>query len=192
MCPVCASEPEDTYHAFFRCPRAVGLWQAMASDWRLPDVRKLVNPGPEWLLHILGDSTETERLHLLMTLWRSWHVRNDIVHHKRPPTVESSKRFLHSYVNSLVAIQAEPHADHVKGKTVVGADLISRSSSHVIQPKDLLRRWLPPPAGWTSLNVDGSFCEHDHSAGAGMILRGSDGNPIFAACRQLRTCASLL
>ena len=29
LCPLCASDPEDTLHAFCRCPRAVGLWQAM-------------------------------------------------------------------------------------------------------------------------------------------------------------------
>jgi hypothetical protein len=116
LCPLCATEPEDTFHALCRCPRAVALWQAMAQHWGLPEIHQLMNSGPEWLLHTLANLPEEVRLMLLMTIWRSWHVRNEIVHHKRPPTVEASKRFLLSYVNSLVSIKKYPDLDQVKGK----------------------------------------------------------------------------
>ena len=55
----------------------------------------------------------------MMTLWRCWYVRNEMVHHKKPPPVEVSKNFLISYVDSLVGIQNSPHADPIKGKQVV-------------------------------------------------------------------------
>lgn len=80
----------------------------MASHWSLPAVGNLVRTGPEWLLQLLGELPETDRLHLLMTLWRIWHVRNEIVHDKRPPEVEASRRFLLSYVKSLEAIRLHP------------------------------------------------------------------------------------
>jgi hypothetical protein len=36
-----------------------------------------------------------------MTLWRSWHLRNDIIHAKGKATVEQSVNFLISYVPTI-------------------------------------------------------------------------------------------
>ncbi|XBI14594.1 hypothetical protein VPH35_057162 [Triticum aestivum] len=193
---VAASRAPDGRRAvwalLWRCPRAVALWQAMASHWKLPDVRKIAHTGPEWLLNTIGDISETERLHLLMTLWRCWHVRNEIVHNKKPPDIESSRRFLLSYVKSLVAIQQHPTADQVKGKMVTDADQFSNRSSRADAVKEAPLRWTPPPPGWTTLSVDGSYCEHDRTAGTGMVLRDEGGDPIFSSCRELRSCHSPL
>ena len=185
-------EPEDTFHAFCRCPRVVALWQAMAQQWRIPAGTKFHRTGTEWLAQTLCDLPDTERMELMMTLWRCWHVRNEMTHHKQPPPVEASKRLLLSYVDSLVGIQNSPSVDPAKGKQVVDA---------VVSSKDILRgtgtagprpRWTPPAAGWTKLNVDGSFCATTGTAGAGMILRNSSGKIIFSSCRELRSCAEPL
>jgi hypothetical protein len=93
QCPLCAPEPEDTFHAFCRCPRAVALWQVMAEQWRIPAVVTFRRTGPEWLAQTLCDLPDTKRMELMMTLWRCWHVRNEMTHNKRPPPVEASKRF---------------------------------------------------------------------------------------------------
>jgi hypothetical protein len=62
---------------------------------------------------------EQERLMTLMTFWRIWHVRNEIVHEKSTPPIEASRRFLYSYVESLLAIKQDPMADPAKGKVAV-------------------------------------------------------------------------
>jgi ribonuclease HI len=49
-----------------------------------------------------------------------------------------------------------------------------------------------PPAGTAKLNIDGAFFAQTGKAGAGMILRFSDGGVIFSACRDLRMCTSAL
>ena len=192
LCPVCATEPEDTFHALCRCPHAVALWQAMARQWNIPDIRRVMHTGPEWLFHVLADLSPEERMYTLMTIWRCWHVRNEIVHDKRPPPVEASTRFLTSYINSLLAIQAYPHGDHIKGK-MVAAPLYSRKLlSHVEHEKPSALGWEAPPAGWAALNIDGSFSAKDGTAGAGMVLRDEHGDIIFSSCRELRQCASPL
>lgn len=40
--------------------------------------------GPEWLFDLLYELNEDDRMPVLMVLWRRWHVRNEIVHHKSP------------------------------------------------------------------------------------------------------------
>lgn len=43
--------------------------------------------------------SDIDRKMFLMTIWRIWHVRNEIVHDKQPPLVDASRRFLCSYLN---------------------------------------------------------------------------------------------
>ena len=59
---------------------------------------------------------------ILMTLWRAWHVRNEIVHGKPPPPVEASRRFLLSYMESLLQIKYHSGEDMVKGKFILDVE----------------------------------------------------------------------
>jgi hypothetical protein len=93
----------------------------MSEEWSLPNVAPFSNSGEDWVLHLLDGRTELERTRILMTLWRIWHVRNEIVHDKPAPSVESSRRFLCSYVDYvdyLMTIKYCPQTD-VKGKQPV-------------------------------------------------------------------------
>ena len=85
ICPLCGLECEDGFHAMCRCPRAVELWRAMAKDWKLPDIKSVRHTGPEWLFDVLEPLSDTSRMVLLMTMWRTWHARNEITHDKAPP-----------------------------------------------------------------------------------------------------------
>uniref|UniRef100_A0A8I6XQQ1 RNase H type-1 domain-containing protein n=1 Tax=Hordeum vulgare subsp. vulgare TaxID=112509 RepID=A0A8I6XQQ1_HORVV len=128
-----------------------------------------------------------------MTLWRSWHVHNELTHGKKAPPVEASTRFLSSYIETLLCLKQYPSADIAKGKMV-----ISHQGKHITDQEEnrntnvLEERWLQPPRGWTKLNVDGAFNAENHTGGAGMILRGEGGHVIFSSCRYLRSCSSAL
>lgn len=54
---------------------------------------------------------ETQCMLPLMLLWRVWHVRNELTHDKPLIPVEASKKFLCSYVDSLLLIKQGPEVD---------------------------------------------------------------------------------
>jgi hypothetical protein len=92
-----------------------------------------------------------------MILWRIWHIHNEITHQKPLPSVEGSKRFLASYLESLLLIKQFPNADPVKGKSVVVLDQgFACGTKSESRRKDVIK-WLPPVADMAKLNTDGSF-----------------------------------
>jgi ribonuclease HI len=121
-----------------------------------------------------------------MTLWRIWHAHNEITHDKPCPSIEGSRRFLVSYLNSLLLTKQFPAADIMKGKMVINLD---RGFSHAPReegPKKDKPRWSKPPPGAAKLNVDGSFASNGE--GVGMILRDHTGQVNFTACRSMNHC----
>ena len=116
-------ECENTFHTFCRCPMVRTLWKAMTEIWLLPDIAEVSNPDNEWILWMLDGKTETVRVVILMTLWHIWHCRNEVVHQKLAPPVESSR----SYLQSILTIKQFPTTDPVKGKSVVSWEVDSRT-----------------------------------------------------------------
>jgi hypothetical protein len=53
----------------------------MREVWPLPEY--ISNTGPEWLFQALDKLTEQGRMMMLMTFWRIWHVRNEVIHDKK-------------------------------------------------------------------------------------------------------------
>jgi hypothetical protein len=119
LCQVCEQEDEDTFHTFVRCPHGRDLWRAMAEVWNLPDERTLQPTGANWLFHFLDAILETQRAMTLIIFWRVWHAHNEITHAKPCPPIEGSRRFLESYLNTLLMVKLFPHADVAKGKMVI-------------------------------------------------------------------------
>ncbi|KAI5013888.1 hypothetical protein ZWY2020_051963 [Hordeum vulgare] len=186
-------EREDTFHALCRCPIAQCLWRDMEKSWRMPKLEVVRNTGAEWLLHLLDQCMPEERLPVLMTLWRSWHVHNELTHGKKAPPVEASTRFLSSYIETLLCLKQYPSADIAKGKMVIshqGKPITNQDENR--NTNELEERWIQPPRGWTKLNMDGAFNTENHTGGAGMILHGEGGQVIFSSCRYLRSCSSAL
>src|ERR1041384_6351817 len=119
----------------------------MAEHWRIPAPSSFQRSGTEWLAQTLCDLPETERMELMMTLWRCWHVRNEVTHHKPAPPVEASKRFLLSYVDTLIGLQNATTGSLVKGKQVVDVVQHRASILHVPKQPQPHAIWKPPPDG---------------------------------------------
>ena len=102
--------------------------------------------------------------------------------------MEVSRCFLSSYVTSLLGIQQYLQGEWDKGKMTIQQEGAEQPISHVREVTRTTRKWNPPPANWTKLNVDGSFSHEDGRAGTGMVLRDQEGAIIFSACRSLWSC----
>ena len=127
-----------------------------------------------------------------MIFWRVWFVHNEVTHYKPLPSVKGSKRFLISYLNSLILLKQHPNTDPAKGKEVVIPEqAVPRSRKKEGEQRKKKSKWTAPNQGQAKLNVDGSYAQ-DGSAGTGMVLRDSMGTVIFPACRQLFHCADAL
>uniref|UniRef100_A0ACD5Y9T6 Uncharacterized protein n=1 Tax=Avena sativa TaxID=4498 RepID=A0ACD5Y9T6_AVESA len=137
-----------------------------------------------------------ERMMMLMMIWRIWHVRNEITHDKKAPPIEASQCFLCSYLNSILATNQDPMANHAKGKTPIedgDMEPKRRWKPQVGVPQvGIETKWTKPPTGWVKLNIDGSWKEGERKGGTGMILRDAGGGIIFAACRHLLSCENPL
>lgn len=179
ICVVCGMEHEDV---FCRRPMVRDLWEAMWEAWPLPPIENFKNTGSEWCLHALNLVPEQQRMMMMMTWWRCWHVNNEMVHHKLTPPIEASRRFLRSYVDSLLCIKQAPASDPTKGKTVAACDHLMSEPSKNRQSalkQTGPRKCSKPPTGWPKLNVDGSWREGDGIGGTGMVLRDEEDMIIF-------------
>ncbi|CAM0946471.1 unnamed protein product [Alopecurus aequalis] len=167
----------------------------MEEVWPLPAIEDVEDTGSEWLLQLMEKQTDMVNAMTIMTFWRAWHGRNEVVHHKPAPSIEASRRFLCSYLESLISIKQNPQADVIKGKGVVdlsglGVQRKLQSGSRTEDRQEC--KWRAPSPGWVKLNVDGAFKEEIGNGGAGMVLRDVEGKIIFSACRHLFACGSAL
>ena len=97
--------------------------------------------GAEWLFTLLEPLDKTTRMIVLMIMWRTWHVRNEITHEKRPPPTESSRRFLHGYISSLLCLKQYPNGDVVKGKMVINDAPPAHTTSALAKDSYRLQVW---------------------------------------------------
>ncbi|KAE8812567.1 autophagy-related protein 7 [Hordeum vulgare] len=158
----------------------------MHLHWPLRDRSLIKWTCKEWLLQLLEESHVSVRNRIIMVLWRSWYVRNEILHGKDPPPEDVSCSFLQSYYSTYSQISSRVE-DIIKGKAHVAPVLIRPPCKSAPRLP-----WPPPPDGMVALSVDGSYAISDGSAGSGMILRKSTGEVIFAAYRKLFHCNDAL
>jgi hypothetical protein len=124
----------------------------------------------------------------MMTIWRIWHNHNEMTHDKPCPSIEGSRRFLISYIESLFLIKQHPVGDITKGKMVV--DPYAGFKARTNQPEGRRKErkhWRVPDVGYMKLNTDGAFVS-SIEAGMGMVLRDHHGAVVAAACREAIKC----
>ncbi|KAE8787456.1 retrotransposon unclassified [Hordeum vulgare] len=187
-CSLCDREEEESFHALLACPNAALMWDTMQLSWPLPNRVDIPCTGSEWLLHLLAESHEHIRSRIIMVLWRIWHLRNELMHGKTIPPVDTSQSFLTSYYNTYQQILLSVE-EILKGKTPV-LDMRHGEDFQSVPKRKLV--WPCPAEQEVALSVDGSFHAVDGSAGSGMILRDSTGAVIFASYRKLFHCNDAL
>lgn len=145
-CGVCGTEIEDTQHALLRCSQSTFLLLATQREGHFPRLTDVRVDNPAWLFDLLDRFSESERVAFLLVLWRNWFVCNEIIHEKIPPSIEASKRFLESYIQSLFNIRQKNVDVSGKGKNVVpvsaGGKAVSSRSSPAFKQK-----WVRPQIG---------------------------------------------
>lgn len=99
-----ALETETEHHALILCPHASALRDAMRDKWALPQEHELMNTGLDWLLLLIDKMNEEEAVQFILLIWRIWYIRNEIVHHKPPRTIEGSVHFLCNYLETLFMV----------------------------------------------------------------------------------------
>jgi hypothetical protein len=117
-----------------------------------------------------------------MIAWRVWYARNEITHDKPLPSIEGSKRFICSYMQSLENIRKLDPEVVIRGKLPVG---IMTPPTPVMRPTVTTERWTAPPVGRLKLNLDGAYIAQTGDAGAGIILRNNEWVAYLAACQSL-------
>jgi ribonuclease HI len=191
FCKICGREKEDTTHALYSCMHARQLWTSLRDVWLLPSDLDMQIDQSNWFCNIIIQIPVQMLDNTLLVAWRAWHVRNEVTHDKALPSIQSSRQFLCSYLNTLKNVRELPVDTILKGKSVA-LSTSSMSTTWYQKKKPPDKPWCPPSPGWVKLTVDGSYKVDDGSAGTGMILRDDSGQIIFSACRSLLLCVDAL
>ena len=158
------------------CTKARALRENIRELLALPKESVLAEPNPDWLLNALSQCPGHMREKLLLVLWRSWHLREDIVHNKGEAKISDSVLFLKNYWETLNS-EATAESD-IKGKKTLHVTEMQSSPERIIQPKC---HWSRPQGACIKLNIDDSFVSVFGSAWSGALARDSTGSVVFSA-----------
>lgn len=121
-----------------------------------------------------------------LLLHHVWHIHNELTDNKPAPPAKKSRRFLCSYVDSLLFVK------QFLLKVVSYSGRALKEKTQADRWKKVRLKWTASAPGCVKLNVDGSFIHETGAAGAGMVFRDHNGDIIFTACRVLWSCSSPL
>jgi hypothetical protein len=181
-CIICGLEVEDGHHALIRCTLARALREEMRKIWTLPPESAFQINSKEWLLHLLSTSSPSIRAKIIFLLWRSWHLRNNIVHGDGKASIVASASFIANYLESFSSVnlaRSDP-----KGKAAV-------SPEHQLPESSVrLSNWTTPTEGQLKENVDAGWDVSTKKAGIGVIIRGHLGQVVECEWKFISWCAS--
>lgn len=143
-CTICGMEDETGHHAVVRCTKSRALRQELRKSWLLPDEEQFEYTGPDWLMLLLASVNKEVGVKILMLLWRSWHLRNDIIYGEGKGSIVGSARFLISYLTSLQGV-ATPLA---KTEDLKGKGKMFQEGCNPVKAPAIKQKWDPPPSDW--------------------------------------------
>jgi hypothetical protein len=138
--------------------------------------------GKDWPQILIGHTDELMKSRILLLLWRSWHLRNDIIHADGKETIARSVAFLMSYACEQTTESTIEPLDG-KGKAPMFPTIDPKPS-----PSSRKSTWCAPPPGWIKITSDASFIGRNQPGGAGAVARDDKGSVIIAACSPIRCC----
>ncbi|KAF8776631.1 hypothetical protein HU200_003355 [Digitaria exilis] len=159
----------------------------MRQFWSLPDEEQCRRLSTNSLLTLLDCLGTDDAARLLLLLWRTWQVRNNITHGSEKLSVEGSLRFLQRYSTELCSIRQQGHFHILNGKQPVYESLIAEKYREGGGQKF---RWSPPQEGWLKVNVDGAFSEETGEGGIGVIVHDCLGAVQLSSWQFVQNAAS--
>uniref|UniRef100_A0A803MUC9 RNase H type-1 domain-containing protein n=1 Tax=Chenopodium quinoa TaxID=63459 RepID=A0A803MUC9_CHEQI len=155
VCSVCRVEDESELHCLRDCITARLLWDECDLGSAMTGCFQSFGE----LAAACFERLPREEHGLFMTVcWEIWGARNRWIFEGE----RCDPRRSMDYVTKLIS--------ELKGEEGKGGCVVGRAR----------QRWIPPPAGWAKLNVDGGVCEGLGSS-AGAVIRDEKGMALLAA-----------
>ncbi|CAN1148227.1 Putative ribonuclease H protein At1g65750 [Linum perenne] len=167
-CPRCAAAIEDSCHVLRDCSVAAETWRHTARF----DVNGAVWQGPyvEWLIYFLKSD---DSLLFGIVCHNLWKARNESIFANNTDGPHS------------LAIRS-CHWQETVERAMAWDEIMQ--VSHVLKRRAEIA-WVAGPAGWITLNSDGSVQGQKGKAAAGGLLRDNNGNCVLAYTMNLGTCS---
>ncbi|XP_075508178.1 uncharacterized protein LOC142545090 [Primulina tabacum] len=176
MCVMCQNDMEDVDHIFRKCEKAREIWRCFMSTNAFQNILKL--SFDEWFRANLGQerqNMDTRNWNVLfaITLWWLWKWRNDLVFNNKRLDVHLKVKQLKNQLNEI--------------KSAFSSSRVM--PSHTQRYANYIVRWIPPPEGWCSLEVDGSCKQSIRKAGGGGLLRNEYGDWMIGFMHNIGWCS---
>jgi len=181
MCPSscvkCDDTHEDSYHVFFHCCTAVGVWRA-AGLW--PVIEPLLHrfdDALEIIFYVLEHAAVAQQELFVTILWSIWKSRNLKLWQQESENnhniIERAKHLLEGWKSANRKRQAVQQTVITAAATLPSAVQNANSSIAGV-------RWQKPRRGRVKCNVDASFSTSMNRCGIGICIRDEEGKFVRA------------
>ena len=177
-CVLCNDPHEDSYHMFFHCGTAVGVWRT-AGLWHLIEpLLQRYDDAPEIIFHLLENSVQVQAELFATLLWSIWKSRNlrlwQNVNETNSNIVARAKHLIEDWrFANRKQLMRESQQQNTAAVTLSYAQQGTVSRPGVC-------RWQRPAHGRFMCNIDASFLVSTNKLGLGMCIRDEEGCFVLA------------
>ncbi|CAL1359363.1 unnamed protein product [Linum trigynum] len=184
FCYRCPLQVETPLHALRDCPPAAYTWSRLVPAER--QFSFFSNSLEQWLSSNLKEEDKLGgdipwNAYFSIGLWNLWKNRNDGAFNGIEKTLSPPSLLQATKIKADLWYKAWSAPRRVLGRRPVS---LQRTPTEI--------GWSPPPAGWDKMNVDGAANGRQGPAGAGGILRNSEGRWIGGFVCSLGSCSAIL